>query len=271
MEQLKEALLKTYVWKGPKQKVNGEIIQVTTKLVDATQEELQQFFQYCNLMLHNTSKNKPGRYPVLCTIIDQLNKCNAELLLRWFRNEKIDQSSLLIAIRDFVSNNKDVIGPKEKLLAKDIANVPNIFSNIPVTLLEDACLDILGKFNKKHITLTFIAKQGIVLTQKEQKELVGTLKSDGTIQSWEDVLKQQCSLPDTINIIFKQKGFTYPEFKTMINIKNDKYSAMSSDQLKVLRDKLLPSLEKEVNKHITFWESQKDKIQQIANSKGWVW
>ena len=46
---------------------------------------------------------------------------------------------------------------------------------------------------------------------------------------------------------------------------------MSSDQLKLLSNKLLPSLEKEINKHITFWESQKDKILQVANSKGWTW
>src|SRR5574344_287661 len=107
MGQLKEALLKTYTWKGPKQKVNGETTQTVTKLVNASQEELQKFFKYCNLMLHNTSKNKPGRYSVLCTIVDQINRCNAELLLRWFRNEKIDQVSLLAAIKEFITNNKE--------------------------------------------------------------------------------------------------------------------------------------------------------------------
>ena len=267
MEQLKEALLKTYTWKGPKQKVNGETTQTITKLVDASQEELQQFFQYCNLMLHNTSKNKPGRYSVLCTIIDQINRCNAELLIRWFRNEKIDQVSLLTAIKEFIANNKEILGPKEKLIANDIANnIPKVFSNVPVNLLEDACLDILGKFNKKHITLSFIAKQGIALSLKEQNDF-----SKNTTISCSEQIKQECSLPTNIELFFKQKGFTYSEFKTLINIKNDKYSSMSSDQLKLLSNKLLPSLEKEINKHITFWESQKDKILQVANSKGWTW
>ena len=267
MEQLKEALLKTYTWKGPKQKVNGETTQTITKLVDASQEELQQFFQYCNLMLHNTSKNKPGRYSVLCIIIDQINRCNAELLIRWFRNEKIDQVSLLTAIKEFIANNKEILGPKEKLIANDIANnIPKVFSNVPVNLLEDACLDILGKFNKKHITLSFIAKQGIALSLKEQNDF-----SKNTTISCSEQIKQECSLPTNIELCFKQKGFTYSEFKTLINIKNDKYSSMSSDQLKLLSNKLLPSLEKEINKHITFWESQKDKILQVANSKGWTW
>ena len=267
MEQLKEALLKTYTWKGPKQKVNGETTQTITKLVDASQEELQQFFQYCNLMLHNTSKNKPGRYSVLCIIIDQINRCNAELLIRWFRNEKIDQVSLLTAIKEFIANNKEILGPKEKLIANDIANnIPKVFSNVPVNLLEDACLDILGKFNKKHITLSFIAKQGIALNLKEQNDF-----SKNTTISCSEQIKQECSLPTNIELCFKQKGFTYSEFKTLINIKNDKYSSMSSDQLKLLSNKLLPSLEKEINKHITFWESQKDKILQVANSKGWTW
>lgn len=272
MEQLKEALLKTYTWKGPKQKVNGETIQTTTKLIDASQEELQQFFQYCNLMLHNTSKNKPGRYSVLCTVIDQINRCNAELLIRWFRNEKIDQVSLLTAIKEFIANNKEILGPKEKLVANDIANdIPKTFSNVPVTLLEDACLDTLGKFNKKHITLSFIAKQGIVLNSKEENDFSKIKNSDGIIMSYSEQIKQECSLPDNIDLCFKRKGFTYPEFKTLINIKNDKYSSMSSDQLKLLSNKLLPSLEREINKHITFWETQKDKILQVANNKGWSW
>ena len=43
---------------------------------------------------------------------------------------------------------------------------------------------------------------------------------------------------------------------------------MSSDQLKLLRDKLLPTLQSNIKKHILFWESQKEKIQEVALSKG---
>ncbi len=266
MEQLKQALLNTYEWKGAKQKLNGEITQKTIKLVNASKEELQQFFDYSNLMLHNSSASKPGRYTVLCSILDQTNRCNAELLLRWFRNEeKIDQITLSNAIREFTSANKDVIEPKEKLTAQSIASkLPEIFNSVPLTLLEDACLDTLGKFNKKHLTLTFVAKQGINLTPKERAEFTTKVTADKTLK---DVIKEQCAIPNTIKIEFKEQGLKYLEFRTIIQMKNDKYSSIPSDQLKLLRDRLLPALHKDVNRHITFWENQKDRIQQVMDSK----
>ena len=269
MEQLKKALLNNYVWKGPKQKVNGEITQVTIKLVDASEEELRQYFEYCNMMLHNTSKNKPGRYPVLFNVIDQEYKCNSELLLRWFRSEeKTDQKTLLISIRKFIENNRDVTKPMSHLKAKDIASkLPTEFEEVLVSSLEDACLDTLGKFNKKHLTLTFISKQGIWLTAKETSDLNKKLQGEKT-KSKIDKIKQECSIPDSIDLLIKENGLTFSEFKTALEIKNDKYSNMSSDQLKLLRDKLLPTLQSNIKKHILFWESQKEKIQEVALSKG---
>lgn len=270
MDQLKKALLNSYVWKGAKQKINGEIIQTTVKLVDASEEELKQYFEYCNMMLHNTSKNKPGRYVVLFNVLDQINKCNSELLLRWFRSEeKTDQKTLLISIRKFIENNKDVTKPMNKLEAMDIASkLPVEFEHVPVTLLEDACLDTLGKFNKKQLTLTFISKQGIWLSPKENPDLRGKKLQDGRSQTSIEVIKEKCSIPTSIDLTLRDGGLTFNEFKTAIEMKNDKYSNMTTSQLKLLRDRLLPSLAISVKKHVLFWESQKEKIEEVAISKG---
>lgn len=270
MEQLKQALLNSYVWKGPKSKINGQVTQSSVRLVDASEEQLKQYFEYCNMMLHNTSKNKPGRYGVLFNTLDQINKCNSELLLRWFRGEeKTDQKTLLLSIRKFIENNKDVTKPMSKLEAMDIASkLPVEFEHVPVTMLEDACLDILGKFSKKQLTLTFISKQGICLNTKESSELHGRKSQEGVSQNTIGVIKERCSIPDSVSLILKEGGLSFSEFKTAIEMKNDKYSNMTSDQLKLLRNKLLPALSISVKKHILFWESQKEKIQEVSLSKG---
>lgn len=54
--------INSFVWKGRKQEVNGELVQEEKRLVDCTEEELRSFYAHCESMLHNTSKEYPGRY-----------------------------------------------------------------------------------------------------------------------------------------------------------------------------------------------------------------
>ena len=74
----------TYVWKGPK--VNG--VQEETKLVDASFEQLRTFYEHCKQMLYNTDTKNPGRVTLHEIVDDQIQRCRAELLIRWLRSEK---------------------------------------------------------------------------------------------------------------------------------------------------------------------------------------
>ena len=80
--------INSFVWKGRKQEVNGELVQEEKRLVDCTEEELRSFYAHCESMLHNTSKEYPGRYVLLDIINDQKQRCNAELFLRWLEQEQ---------------------------------------------------------------------------------------------------------------------------------------------------------------------------------------
>ena len=54
----------------------------------------------------------------------------------------------------------------------------------------------------------------------------------------------------------------------MVNLKPKKYSELTTDQLTVLRNKVLFKLENEVMFHIEQWEERMRQLRMVAESKG---
>lgn len=273
-EKLAQAISKknndinSFVWKGRKQEVNGELVQEEIRLVDASERELASFMEHCDSMLFNTDKDHPGRYVLLEIIKDQRNRCNTELFLRWLEVEKlIPRFRFLETLRSFLDLNKDAIGdPKTFPISNAIGACPEEFGNIPVDIVLEGCLDKLGKFNKQHITLTFILKQGLWFTPQESKDLVE--KNDkGEIRDKIEVVKERLGLKASANLYITSKGLNYGQLRSMINLKSKKYSELTTDQLKVLRNRILFSLEDEVKFHINQWETRKNQIQMVSDAK----
>ena len=79
----KENDMSLYVWKGPKVDVNGTRVQESIKLVDATNEQLKEFYNHCQSMLYSTDRENLGRLVLLDIIRDQRERCNTELYLRY--------------------------------------------------------------------------------------------------------------------------------------------------------------------------------------------
>jgi hypothetical protein len=73
--------------KGRKVEVNGQFIQEERRLVDCSDKELRTFYNHCESMLYNDSKEYPGRYVLLDIIKDQRERCNTELFLRWLDHQ----------------------------------------------------------------------------------------------------------------------------------------------------------------------------------------
>ena len=73
--------INTFVWKGRKVEVNGQLVQEEKRLVDCSDKELRTFYNHCESMLYNDSKEHPGRYVLLDIIKDQRERCNTELFL----------------------------------------------------------------------------------------------------------------------------------------------------------------------------------------------
>ena len=279
-EKLMEAIeaknndTKSFVWKLAR-KSDGT--QEEIRLVDATPEQLNTFYKHCKSMLYSEDKLNPGRYVLLNIIEDQRRKCNVELFLR-----KLESGALcadgkpyprylyLQDIRSYMNANKASF-PTEELSNISIAAVtkglPREFERISIEEVIDACLDRLNTFDNKHITFSFILNMGVYLTSAEMKEFDEKDK-DGNIRSKLEVIKERLNIKPTVRLTVKPTGLNFSELRAMVNLKPKKYSDLTTDQLTVLRNKVLFRLEDEVQFHIEQWQERIRQIELVANERG---
>lgn len=262
--------INTFIWKGRKVEVNGQLVQEEKRLVDCSEEELRTFYNHCESMLYNNSKEYPGRYVLLDIIKDQRERCNAELFLRWLEQERsVPRYTFLASLRVFLDNNKG-IDTKEVFISEAlVGDCPTEFARLPIDVVLEGCLDKLGKFNKQHITLTFILKQGLWFTQQESKDLTEKTAT-GEFREKADVAKERLGLKPSVNLYMTPKGLSFTQLRAMVNLKSKKYSELTTPQLETLRNRILFSLEDEVKFHINQWETRKNQIKMVCDAKGFT-
>lgn len=275
-DKLKEALndkandINTYVWKGPK--VNG--VQEEIKLVDVEYDQLRKFYNHCMQMLYNTDSKNPGRITLLEIVSDQIKRCRAELLIRWLRAEKQYTSTRCLEdLKSIIKNNKEVL-TQEELKTYPIGNIMNglpvDFEQVPVSLVMDACLDSLGQFDNSHLTLNFIVKMGLWFTQQEmQKDLYRKDPITGKAVNRLEVVSKELRLNPSITLKICDTGLSYAEFRSMFRLKRDKYANLTSDQLKLLSNKVLYRFQNQCENQAKQWEDKIDEILKVAETKGW--
>ena len=275
-DKLKEALndkandINTYVWKG--KKVNG--VQEEIKLVDANFDQLRRFYGHCMEMLYNTNSKDPGRLTLLEITSDQIQRCRAELLIRWLRAERQYTSNRCLEdLKSIIKNNKEVL-TQEKLKTYPIGNLmsglPVDFEQVPVSLVMDACLDSLGQFDNSHLSLNFIVRMGLWFTQQEmQKDLYRKDPVTGKAVNRLEVVSKELRLNPSISLKICDTGLSYAEFKSMCRLKRDKYANLTSDQLKLLSNKVLYRFQNQCENQAKQWEDKIKEILKVAESKGW--
>lgn len=271
--------VENFIWKGPKKEVNGVRVQEEVKLIDATPEQLNKFYAHCMSMLYSNDKKNPGRTILLDIIKRQRQKCNAELYLRWLENKY--QTNIPDVrkpyprflynsdIREALEVNKDSI-PSEEYANTPITvltdGVPMEFRDVTIQDVLLGAVGVLGLFDRSHISLSFITKMGVWLTDKEMNELLERDK-DGKARNRIDVIKERFNLRKDIKLYPNENGLSYTELRAMLNLKTKKYSELTTDQLLVLRDKVLFRFEDEVRFHISQWEDIINKIERVAEIK----
>lgn len=273
----KENNIKSFIWKGAKEEVNGEKVQTEYRLVDCTEEQLRSFYQHCKSMLYNTDKAHPGRHVLLDIIKEQREKCNTELYLRYLEKGSEDRKAYpRFLYRNDISQvielNKEKLTRdklKELPISTLTSGIPSEFAGIPIELVMDGCLDALGKFNKQHITLTFILKQGLWFTPQEMKDLLEK-DENGNTRDRLEVVRERLNLKSTANLYVNSRGLTYAQLRAMINLKSKKYFDLTTEQLTTLRDKVLFLLEEEVKYHIEQWETRMAQIEKVAEHYGYT-
>jgi len=275
-EKLKEAMdkkqvdINSFIWKGNKVlDASGKYKQTEKKLTAMSEFEINECYDHCKTMLFNKDVLNPGRYVVLEGIADQKDRVGAELFLRSVEQKgSLSRFTLLGSINEFLKNNKEALKNYKPVVGDVFSGIPNEFMKIPLNLVIDGCLDRLGTFNKKHITRTFILKQGIWLTPAESKELVET-NEDGSIKDRLEVIRERLNIKEIEKLYINSKGLNYTQMRAMLNIKpNKKYMDLTTVQLETLRYRILFNLEETVKEHISAWERRMEEIEMVANYKG---
>ena len=275
-DKLREALndkandVNSYVWKGPK--VNG--VQEEIKLVDADYDQLKRFYNHCEQMLYNSDTKNPGRLTLLDIVSDQIQRCRAELLIRWLRAEKqYTNTRCLEDLRITIKNNKEIL-TNETIKVYPIGNIlngiPVEFREVPVSLVMDACLASLGLFDNSHLTLNFIVKMGLWFTQQEmQKDLYRKDPVTGKAVNRLLVVSKELRLNPSISLKICDTGLSYAEFRSMCRLKRDKYANLTSDQLRLLSSKVLYRFQNQCESQAKQWKDKMEEIKKVAELKGW--
>ena len=152
-------------------------------------------------------------------------------------------------------------------IAACTGGLPREFERISIEEVLDGGLDQLGYFDNKHITFSFILNMGVYLTPSEMKEFDEKDK-DGNTRSKLEVIKERLNIKNTVRLTVKPAGLSFNELRAMVNLKPKKYSELTTDQLIVLRNKVLFKLENEVMFHIEQWEERMRQLRMVAESKG---
>ena len=269
--------LNSYIWKNKKDIVNKDtILQDEVKMMNMSEYELRTNYNHCKNMLYNNSKSDPGRYLVLKEIDQQINNCTAELAIRWFcqlsdekGNLKYSRFSLITEIKMILETLKDQY-PKDKIFRiQDIySGVPVDFNPVTIDSIIKGCKDTLGKFNRKHLTKSFIIKQGIWFTPEEIKDF----KEIDKLRNIEEIIKtvkDRLGLSNSTDLKLKSSGLNYNQFRALMNLKiNKKYSELTTIQLETLKNKILFNLEEQVFFHIEQWNKLMSQIEEVAEYKG---
>lgn len=279
-EKLMEAIeaknndTKSFVWKLAR-KADGT--QEEVRLLDASEEQLNTFYKHCKSMLHSEDKLNPGRYVLLKIIEEQRRKCNVELFLRKLEsgsicsdNKPYPRHLYIQDIRSYMNTHKEDF-PSNELKEISISSIsgglPREFGRISIDEVLNGCLDQLGYFDNKHITFSFILNMGVYLTPEEMKEF-DVKDKDGNTRSKLEVIKERLGIKPSVRLTVKPTGLNFNELRAMVNLKSKKYSDLTTDQLTVLRNKVLFRLENEVMFHIEQWEERMRQIELVAKERG---
>lgn len=276
LKELEKNDINNFVWKGPKD-VNRN--QTEIKLLDATPQQLKDFYNHCVSMLYSKDTKNPGRYVLKEIVRDQINKCNTELFLRWCENKYLvtDRKAwprylICSDLRNTLDKNKQAFGKdwKTTLTVSTIyKGAPVEFRDVLIDNVLSGCLYDLGIFDRKHLSLNFITKLGVWFTNTELIDLTEKDPQTGKNRNRLDVIKERLGLKSSTKISINQgKGLTYTELRAMLTLKSKKYSDLTTDQLLTLRNKVLYRFMDEIDYHISQWEDRIEQLEKVANSKG---
>ena len=261
-----------YVWKGRKERnPDGTFSQESFRMMDCEEPQLRKFYNYCITMLYNQDKKTPGRRPLLDIVQSQKDRCGVELFLREEEARGNTRFTILESIKKSILASGITSDEAKSLVLSQFIEVPRQYEDLPIKLVQEGCLGRLGKFDKSHITLTFIVKQGLrIADQDEENELteyVLDAKGNSVKRNYIQVVREKLNIADHMPLKMDSKGLTYTQLRAMMNLKSRYYNELNSHQLETLRYRILFSLEDDILFHIDMWEELIRQLREVATIK----
>lgn len=245
-----------YIWRGPKVLKGKSQEQEEINLLTCSQEKLDQCLDHCNIMLFNSDKYKPGRKVLYNIVKEQIKKCTVSIYIK----EKQKTESIMTIVSTLKGLNPDTP-------LKEFIEVDPLFQDLTVSEVLDGALDKLGIFIKNHITLTgLLYRKGIKISNEDYIKLFKDKTKDEIV----DHYKENLNIPLDVKVRTSPNGLSSDEIREIMEIRNCKYSDLTKSQLVLLKDKILPDLLSEIQKHINFWEVKAEIIKYIQKDKGYI-
>jgi hypothetical protein len=250
---------------------DGTFEQEEELLMDVEEDKLKGYFNHCISMLHNSDHDSPGRYPLLNIIQSQKDRIGVELFLRESEAKGSHRYTIIDSIKQAIRYSGITQEQLKSMTLDEFVGVDSQYAKLPIKLVQEGCLQRLGKFDKSHITLTFILKQGLKTSEEDEQELteyVLDAKGNQVKRPMLEVVRERLNIADHMKLKVDAKGLTYSQLRAMLNLKNRYYNELTGEQLKTLRNRILFSLEDDVTFHIHQWETRKEQIKEVAALRG---
>lgn len=242
------------------------------RMMDMTYDQLQRAYWHVQDMLYNKDPYHPGVQRKRDQVRRMWDCANTELLLRYILHDcRVDGLRTNKELLDYISSQKHTNNLKNSDSVTTIFNgLDSIYHSITIDQLLSACLDSMDAFNKRLLSDKFILSLGIWLTEDEKRDLT-EYDSAGRYRNKKDVIKERLFLNNNVELRFSPQGLSYSEFRALVRIEGrPKFSALPTDTIKLLRDKILLLLDQDLEYHVNRWDVLNEKLLNVAMQKGFI-
>lgn len=226
------------IWQGPPVMVDGKNVRKTTKLKDASLEELKKFDIHCSKMLDGDGSiiGKKKKLELTEQVFEKL-KCEMNVRNLCKNSNKLELSEKL--------NQFDLEAKSYNVKIGEVITEDILYKNTSLKMCIDSCLDSIGNFPSNCLPFEYILNLGV--------------QKDPDFQNIQDILKY-LKLPSKCKLEYKYNGLSVFSLKNILDARGKKLGDISTATLTEITTKVLPKYIYKLQREIKKWNDLKSAI-----------
>jgi hypothetical protein len=128
----------------------------------------------------------------------------------------------------------------------------------------DGCMENLGVLKNKNLTVNFIVNYGVWIRKDDTAMLDNHYPGINSIKT---KIINYLSWPPNTKVRISPKGLTLNQIRFIASVKDTKFNKMTTDQLTLLRNRILIDIEDHLKKKATFWSRKINEIKAVAEKR----